>query len=556
MVADKIDLTSEILRNALVVAAEEASIVVVRSAHSTFIVEGSDAAAAILDRHGRLVAQSTATSLAHAGSLRMSLPAILEDCPIDAMSPGDVYVMNDAYRGGIHANDLLVFQPVFVGDRVEYFTATLIHVSDVGGTVAGGTSGLATEIFHEGLQLPPMKLCDATGIRDDMRRLIALNSRTPAKVIGDVHALIAGTTVARRRLEELIDRYGPADLADGVSSYLRYSEELMRNEIARIPDGVYHGSYLIDSDGFDESRSYTVRVRIEVASDEMTVSFEGTDQQVSASINSGPSQTISGVMFALRCFVDPMIPMNEGCFAPVTIDVPYGSLLNPRPPAPCGGRFVAMYAVIDAIFDALSTPVANRAIAGSGILTPFTVIGRPNNGRAPWIHFAFDFGGVGGRHGKDGPDASGLHFGLGRNMVPQVEPVELRCQLLIESIEVIPDSGGAGRWRGGCGTRTTMLLLEPADVVLRADRHLIAPPGREGGEPGRPGGYYRVRPDGTWERLPDKALNLSLDAGDRFVVETSGGGGFGRPSERDPQAHADDIASGRVSDDSILKSSA
>ena len=226
------ELTAEILRHALVVAAEEASIVVVRSAYSTFIVEGSDASAAIFDAAGRLIAQSTATSLAHMASLRLCLGAVLEDVPRTGMAAGDVYVMNDSYRGGIHANDLAVLQPVFVGGEVRYFTGTLIHVSDVGGSSAGGMHATATDIFQEGLQLPPVRIADASGVRADIARIIALNSRTPDEVLGDLHALIAGTTVARRRMEALVDEHGAAGLASGVEDYLAYAERLARRELA------------------------------------------------------------------------------------------------------------------------------------------------------------------------------------------------------------------------------------------------------------------------------------------------------------------------------------
>src|SRR4051812_42991613 len=249
------DLTAEILRHALVVAAEEASIVVVRSAYSAFVVEGSDAAAAILDVDGRLIAQSTATALAHSASLRSSLPALLEDHPVRTMAPGDVFMMNDAYRGGIHPNDLLVFQPVWVDGAVRFFTATLIHVADVGGMVAGGSTATATEVYQEGLQLPPIRVATADGPRDDVLHILALNSRMPVNVLGDLNALIAGTTVARRRLEALVGEYGSTGLAAGIESYLDYTERRMRNALQDLPDGVYHGSFGVDSDGVHPGRS-------------------------------------------------------------------------------------------------------------------------------------------------------------------------------------------------------------------------------------------------------------------------------------------------------------
>jgi N-methylhydantoinase B len=542
------ELTAEILRHALVVAAEEASIVVVRSAYSTFIVEGSDASAAIFDAAGRLIAQSTATSLAHSASIRLCLRAVLEDIPLAGMAPGDVYVMNDSYRGGIHANDLAVVQPVFVDGAVGYFTGTLIHVSDVGGSSAGGMHATATDIFQEGLQLPPVKLADASGLRADIARIIALNSRTPDAVLGDVHALMAGTTVARRRMEALLDEHGTVGLARGVEDYLAYAERLVRRELAGLPPGTYRGTYRIDNDGIDLERSHRIEVAVVVDGDRAVVDFAGTSPQVAAAINCSLSQTVSGAIYGLRCFLDPTIPMNEGFLAPFDVRVPSGSLLNPVPPAPTGGRFVCLYAVIDAIIDALSKARPERGMAASGILTPFTV-SAPASAAVHWAHMAYDFGGVGARRGKDGPNCTGLHFGIGRNTIPQVEPVEQRCPLIVEGVEVIADSGGAGRWRGGAGSRTTFLVLEDAVVTMRCDRYRFPPPGVDGGRPGRPGGYYLVHADGTRVRLPDKAANVACPAGARFVVETSGGGGVGDPAGRPREHVRADLEAGVITAD-------
>ena len=538
-------LTAEILRNALVLAAEEAGIVVVRSAYSTFIVEGSDASAAILDAQGRLVAQSTATTLAHGASLRCSLPALLEAYPPETMQPGDVFAMNDVYLGGIHANDVIVFVPVFAGGRPAYFTGTLIHVSDVGGVAAGGMASSATEIFHEGVQLPPLRLGTSAGLVPELVRLLAANSRTPDDLIGDIRALIAGATVAMRRVQELIAEYGADGLSRGIEDYLAYSERLMRRAVRELPDGTFHGSYTIDGDGIDPERSFRVAVTVTVDHDTVVLDFAGTDEQAAGAINAGFSQTMSGAVFALRCFLDPAVPMNEGCLRPIEFRLPPGSLVNPRPPAACGGRFVVVYAAIDAIFMAMSQALPERAVASSGMITPFTVSAARYD-TVPWVHMAYDFGGMGARHGKDGLSATGPHFGIGRNTVPQAEPVEMRCPLVIESVESRADSGGAGQWRGGLGTRTTFLLREDAVVTVRSDRHRFPPPGIAGGKSGDPGGYYVVRGSGERTRLPDKATGIRLRAGDRFVVETSGGGGLGDSLERAAAAVSADLRDGRI----------
>jgi N-methylhydantoinase B len=567
-------LTAEVLRNALVVAAEEAGIVVVRSAYSTFIVEGSDASAAVLDASGRLVAQSMATTLMNSMALKVALPELLADIPADTMRPGDVYVLNDAYRGGVHTNDLLVYRPVFTGGAPAYFAATMIHVSDLGGLSAGGMAPLATDIFLEGLQLPPIRLATSEGLDRTVEAVLRANSRTPDKVMGDVRALVAGTAVAAARIASLVEEYGEAGLAAGIDDYLDHTEARTRAALAELPRGRFGATYPIDDDGLHLEKAHHVRVTVsleptsvengtvengtvgsgigvgrvgdgpEVAG--VVVDFAGTDPQVPAAINASVSQSLAAAVFAVRCFLDPAIPMNDGCLRAIDVRLPPGSLLNARSPVPCGGRYVPIYAAMEAIFQALSDAVPERAIAASGILQPFSIaaVGAPY-----WIHLSYDFGGVGARRGLDGPDATGVHFGIGRNSVPQVEPVESRCPLLVESIETVPDSGGPGRWRGGLGTRTVYRFLADCHVTTRGDRLRIPPPGRDGGLPGRLGGFFRRHLDGTLERLASKVNNVRFAAGEAFVVQTTGGGGLGPPSERDPALVAADLEAGHVTED-------
>ncbi len=537
----------EILRNALAVAAEEASIVIVKSAYSTFIVEGADAAAAILDARGQLLAQSLATSLSHGASLRMSLRSILEQFPVDVMRPGELYAMNDVYKGGIHANDIVVVRPIFVDGVVQYFTGSVIHVGDLGGDSAGGVNAGAREVYSEGLQLPPVRIATADGIVDEIARILALNSRTPDNTLGDVRALIAGCNVAARRLEALVAQHGAAEFARKVANFLDYTETRVRAGIDQLPDGRYHGEYVIDDDGLNPG-SHMIRVAVTVAGDGLTVDFTGTDPQVSSAINCGYSQTMSAAMFAVRCFLEGTIPMNEGCFRPIEFVLPYGSMVNPSPPHPAGGRNFVMCATIDAIIHALSAAVPEHAIAASGLLQSLC-LAPASASQNSWIHMSYEFGGLGGRQGSDGPDATGIHFGLSRNTVPQVEPLEAKVPFVIEAKRFIPGSGGAGRWRGGLGSETVIRLLEPAVLTMRGDRMVNPPPGRNGGKPGRPGGYFKRAVDGQVTQLPNKSGGIRFAPGEALIVRTSGGGGLGDPRERDPDAVRADVRSGRLSPD-------
>lgn len=549
-------LDAEILRHALRVAAEEASIVVVKSAHSAMIVEGADACAGILDRDARLVALSTATNLMHASSLRCSLPAVIEDFPLDSMQPGDVFVMNDCFRGGIHANDLIVLRPVFLASRVEWFTGTLIHVADLGGSSAGGIVPAATDVFAEGLQLPPVRLYAAGEPVRDLHRILAQNSRTPARVLGDVQALVAGVHVAAKRLEELAARHGPGGLSRGIDAYLEGTEKRMRAELAALAPGVYRGEYAIDGDGIDLQRAPVVRVSVHVGrrasgDGRVQLDFRETDDQAVGAINAGFSQALTGAVYAVRCFVDPSLPMNEGCYRPVEVAFRKGSLLDPEAPAACGGRVVAVTAACEAVVQALSQARPELATAASSVIHPYTLSG--TRGAEPWLLLSYEYGGVGARRGSDGPSATGAFFLGGRNVVPQVEPLEARLPLLFESQRLVTDSGGAGRWRGGLGVETRIRLLDDADLAVRSERVRFAPRGREGGADGLAGTQVARSPEGETQPIPAKVANLRLRRGDTFVLTTSGGGGLGDPRERDPDAVARDVAEGYVSADAARR---
>jgi N-methylhydantoinase B len=546
-------ITGEIVRNGLVVAAEEASIVVVRAGHSAHIQEGADACAAVLDAEGQLVALSTATSLMHAASLRCSLPALVEDFPLPTMAPGDVYALNDPYRGGIHANDILVFRPVFADGRVTFFAGTLIHVADVGGVSAAGLAALATDTFVEGLLLPPVHLARAGVPADDVLRIIARNSRTPDKVSGDVQALVAGVNVIARRVEELQGRFGPDAVTRCAHRDIDDSERRMRASLAELPAGRYEGAFTIDSDGV-ESRSFEVRAAVTLdGTGNVDVDLAGTSDQAKGAINSSVSQTLSGVLYAVRCFADPTIEMNEGCFRPLTVHLPRGSLVNPEPPAACGGRLVTVAAATEAILEALACARSGDAVAASSLIQVYALSGAWPDG-STWLNLLYEFGGLGARTGGDGPDATGAFFLGGRSVIPQVEPLEAQFPFVVRSARLLPDSGGPGTWRGGLGVETIIELLAPARLTVRGDRlggH--PPPGARGGEAGRPGSFSIERIDGSTERLAARQTDVALAPGDRFVLRTSGGGGIGPARERDPALVRDDVAIGAVTPEGAVR---
>jgi N-methylhydantoinase B len=539
-------ITGEIVRSGLVVAAEEASIVVVRAGHSAHIQEGADACAAVLDAHGQLVALSTATSLMHAASLRCSLPALVEDFPLSTMVPGDVFALNDPYRGGIHANDILVFRPVFADGRVTFFAGTLIHVADVGGVSAAGLAALATDTFVEGLLRPPVHLARAGAPADDVLRIISRNSRTPDKVVGDVQALVAGANVIARRVEELQARFGADAVQACAQRDIDDSERRMRASLAELPAGRYEGAFTIAGDGV-EPRPFEVRVAVTLdGTGAVDVDLAGTSAQAKGAINSSISQTLSGVVYAIRCFADPSIAMNEGCFRPLDVHLPPGSLVNPEPRAACGGPLVTVAAATEAILAALAQARPGGAVAASSLIQVYALSGVHADG-STWLNLLYEFGGLGARAGADGPDATGAFFLGGRSVIPQVEPLEAQYPLVVRSARLLPDSGGPGTWRGGLGVETVIELLADARLTVRGDRlGGDPPPGAHGGEPGRPGSFAVERADGTVEVLRARQTDVHLAPGDRFVLRTSGGGGLGPARERDPDRVRDDVATGRI----------
>jgi N-methylhydantoinase B len=539
-----VSLDDDIIRHGLLIAAEEAAITVVRAAHSQFIVEGSDAGTAILTREGELVAQAAATSMLHSGGMVESLRAVREDFAIEEMVDGDVFIVNDTYRGGVHANDVMLCRPVVIDGTVELFTATLIHVLDLGGGAHGGINTQAQETLEEGLQLPPLHYAHGGVRNDELVKLIRLNSRSGVETIGDIDALAAGALVCARRLETMFEHHGGIRLHEVIRRYLDETEAQTGAAIAALTEGCYRGAAVIDDDGTADGLSFDIKVEVTIEGGTMSLDFAGSSPQVRAAVNSSASQAFDSAVFAVRCFLDKSIASNAGLYRPIRAHFPRGSMLNPDPPHPCGGRMMASYAIVDAVVEALSQAVPDGRMARSGIIAGFAIAGVSGE---YWIHNSFDMGGVGARWGQDGPHATGFHFGVGRSQIPQVEPIESRCRLRVESLELIEDSGGAGRWRGGLGARTVFRLLEDAVISMRTDHFTTPPTGVVGGATARAGALYILDQAGRRTDLPSKAANIVIKAGCAFVIETSGGGGVGPPKDRPAQWVARDVHNGIVS---------
>lgn len=530
-------ITMEIVRSALNNISAEMGTAVVRGGYSTSIKEGGDASNAIFDAAGRLVAQSDSTPLLHLCSLRPSLGEVIKDFPLEQMQDGDVYLTNDPFRGGIHSNDILLFKPLFHEGRPVFFTGTLIHVADVGGMSAGGLPANATEIYHEGLILPPMRFYEAGVPNRTLISLLTANSRTPDKLMGDLEALLGGVNVGAARLGALIGKYGLDRLNRIVDSLIDYAERRTRQEIANLRPGTYEGSFAIDDDGVEQRPGgFVVRVKVTIEGSNFTVDFTGTDRQARGAINAAVSQTMSGVLFALRCLIDPTIPLNDGCYAPVEMVLPPGTLVNPDMPAAVNSRIATIGAITDAILEAMSGVYPEKAIAASCSVHVSTPTGRdPKTGR-PWIFISAINGGGGARSGKDGVDCAGgplIIQGFGGAGTP-TETLEMEYPILVERVEMWRDSGGAGKWRGGVGSLRDVRMLEDGMLTARiADRSIFPPRGIGGGSPGVGGKWVINRGTDSETVLPPKITNHRFKAGDVLTMAGSGGGGVGNPFERD-----------------------
>ena len=537
----------EIIKNAMATIAEEIGIVAVRSAYSTAVKESADASAAVCSSDGQVIAQSLGAPLMHLSSLRWSPRELVKDFPLESMKDGDVYLFNDQFRGGIHSNDIMVFKPVFSGGRPRFLTSALIHVADLGGLSAGGLPATATEYFHEGLMLPPVKLYDGGQLNEDLARIISANSRTPEKVMGDIRSMVSGTIVGAKRLQELIDKYGLEQLEGLIRELIDYTETLTREEIANIPSGTYHGFYEIEEDGIVPDKTYTVRVAVTVDGSNCHFDFTGTDPQARGAINAAFSQSISGVIYALRCFLEPSIPMNEGCFRPLTFTLPLGTMVNPKPPSACNARMATVQAAVDAVFQALSRAVTRKAMAASGNVHVYTMNGTNRETGKIWSYMDAAMGSVGASSIKDGLDGTPITL-FGGNDRPSMEAYEIEYPVMFRRFRVWPDSGGPGKWRGGMGLHREVTVLDDAEITVRAaDRCRIPPLGIMGGKQGKGGGWVLNLGTSKQLDLPSKKTNQPLHAGDTLSMFISGGGGFGDPRERNPELVARDVEQGMVS---------
>ena len=540
-------VTLEVVRNACAAVCEEMNATLVRTSYSPNIKERKDCSCALFDAEGALVAQAENLPV-HLGAMPFSVEAALAAFPPDSLEPGDAILLNDPYEGGAHLPDLTLVTPVYHDGALVAFTANRAHHADVGGATAGSVGADSTEIYQEGLRIPPVKLREGGEPNRTVYDLIERNVRTPEERRGDLRAQVAANETGAERFVELVDRYGADTLADALAEVQDYSERRMRAELADVPDGEYRFEDALDDDGRGET-DLPVVARVVVDGDSVRVDFDGTAPQTEGPINAVFAVTASATYYAVRAVTDPDIPPNAGCYRPIDIDAPSGTIVNPEPPAAVvGGNLETSQRVTDVVLGAFARAVPERAVAGGqGTMNNVTFGGTDEAGE-PFAFYETQAGGFGAHAGGDGMDA--VHVHMSNTLNTPAEVLETAYPLRVRRYALRPDTGGAGEYRGGLGVRRDIEVLTDALCSLLADRQRHAPYGLEGGEDGATGETHLL-PDGDEgeaRRIAGKSTH-DLEAGDVVSLRTPGAGGYGDPADRDRSALRRDLRLGKVSEE-------
>jgi N-methylhydantoinase B len=538
----KIDpITFAVIKSGLDSIVDEMAYTVVRIARSEIVKDVMDFSAALCDAEGRMVAQAKTIAL-HLGAIPEAIAAVLEKFG-DDLHDGDVVIVNDPYHGGMHLPDIFMFVPLFHGGKRRAFAVVICHHTDVGGRVPGSNASDSTEIYQEGIRIPPLKLYSRGVLNDTLATLIKINVRVPERVWGDLLAQYAAAQIGARGLNRLFERYGADEVDSYMNELIDYAERMTREEIRRWPKGTYSFTDYIDSDGFTDD-PIPIKVAITVNEDSLTVDYSGSSPQVRAALNSTKSYTHSCTYLSVRCVLGRDIPNNVGVFRCVTVKVPEASVLNPVLPGACAARALTGYRIFDTMLGALAQIVPDRVpAAGEGGNTVVCISGLRSN-RKPFIIVDMICGAWGGRPDKDGVEAITNPSQNLSNM--PVEVMEAQHPVRVEEYALVPDSCGPGQWRGGVGIkRSYRVLADEALLQLRSDRVAFAPYGLNGGEPGARSRNF-ITAQGKTAALPGK-VTMRIAKDTVITHEQAGGGGHGDPKKRDPALVREDMADGKIS---------
>ena len=538
-------ITLEVVKNALSSIADEMALVILRTAYSSIVRDSMDYSTGLCDSQGRVIAHGLTMAL-HLGAFPDAMQALIRDFD-DDMHEGDIFVFNDPYAaGGMHLPDVYIVKPIVVAGELEGFACTLVHQIDIGGIAPGSTAVYATEIYQEGLRLPPVKMYQRGKPNDTFFRIMHLNTRIPEKLAGDMRAQIAACNSAERSFRALVERHGSVAFRAMLEELHDYAERLTRAEIAALPDGTWSFTDYIDGLG-DEPEPIALKASVTIAGDSLTVDWTGSSPQVKGAINCPSPFVKSAVHLMVKCIARQEIPNFEGYLRPLKMILPQGTIVNPTPPAACAARAIVGWRAIDTLMGVFAQIAPERiGAAGEGGVT-FPAFSGWHNGQR-YVLAETLAGSWGAMRNADGV------FGIpnpGGNLTNQpVEMIEALYPIEIEAYGMLENSGGPGKYRGAPGiVRRYRMLGAETTIVMRADRQRYLPWALDGGSPGTPS-YHLVKSNGSQRVLPQNPMYpLRLAQGETFVHIGAGGAGVGDPLDRDPARVLEDVREERISAD-------
>lgn len=538
-------VTVEIIRSALIQAAEDMNRTLIRSAYTPTIYEGKDCAVALLDRDHNILGQSSGLPI-FLGNLEECTRYTENLLGADCWQPDDVWVLNDSYIGGTHLNDCTVFAPIFVDGDLCGFAASRAHWVDMGSKDPGGSMD-STNIYQDGLRFPPIRLVQGGVEVPDMMRLISLNVRFPYETLGDMRAQVACARMGARRLGELYARYGAETILAARDEIFRQTADLERQRVSEIPDGSYIAEGWLDNDGVNLDVPLKVGVTVTVAGDAMTIDLTDSADQAEGPVNCGKSQAVSAARVGYKLLVSPDISLNGGSFGPLDVEVRDGSLLAAEEPAACQYYYSSLGMLIDLVVKALAPVMPDKIAAasyGDSMIIQFT--GDDPRTRKPFVTLEATVGGWGAWNGGDGETALINNVNGSLRDLP-VEVVETMYPLRVHEYRIRPDSGGRGQWRGGNGVIREYEMLADLDLSLWWERSVTPAWGAAGGEAGA-APQVVINPGTEDEVSLLKANSRKVRTGDVIRCMSGGGGGYGDPAQRSAGAIAEDVAAGMVAE--------
>jgi N-methylhydantoinase B len=539
-------ITLQVLQARLAGIVQEMQNSLFRTGYSTIIRESQDASCAILNTRGDVVAQHVVLPL-HMGAFPACATAILKNFPPEEIDDGDAFIINHPYLGGSpHAPDMGVLTPIYHRGEWVGFAANMAHKSDIGGTVPGSGSGTAREIYQEGLHLPPVKYMARRQPVKEIEALIAANSRTAAVVIGDLRGQVGAARLGERRISELMERYGKGTVVECTELLSDYTENRVRQTIASWPDGEAEGETFVDHDGIDLQRPIRIHVKVVKRGDKLHFDFSGSSDQTQGPANIRPPLVRAACVYCVVALVDRFLPINQGLARVIDATFRPGSVVDPRFPAAVNTYMPTALTAAEAVLKALAPLVPDRRIAGGSGSAALVLGGRDAQSNRAFVHYEIFSGGTGARAGKDGVSATAFH--LSNCKTAPIEIIESEFPARVERFEMIADSGGPGRWRGGLGfARDYRILTDEVRFSMRTDKHAIAPFGIDRGLAGGKGACIVNREGGEAKHLPSRFGDQPLRANDIVRVERPGGGGLGDPLTRPTREVVEDVRQGYVS---------